>query len=252
MPVKTLQDRLRALLPERLRTPRRAPMPSSSEPASAATANWPPDDDPGASGSGGGTWPPDDDPGAAASGMESVTEPGPTTWGVQPKKVPGPGMRLPPEAAHAEGGWVQYNVGDPVEFDAHGQGRVSAVHVSGPPATMPKRLKTDEDRTTYREERRRINSHYPYRALKPGEVTVENAAIGTVVAIRGQTVVVQVPAYQVEIQEDALRKREERLQERLAKHEGGYRFGFDKSNVIPLKIENERVWARRRHAEALA
>jgi hypothetical protein len=180
--------------------------------------------------------------------IETAPESG---FDIGPKMEPSERMPLPEYAQHpSEATQVMFNVGDPVELDADPTGRggteavaVHAVHVSGPPARMPARPMSDAERADYVAGQTAVNPYYPFRALRPGDVLIANGSEGTVEAISGDSVVVRVPVHNVTIRDEALRAREWRLQERLAEHHGGYSFGVLKENVVPLKLEEERVWA---------
>lgn len=144
-------------------------------------------------------------------------------------------MPVPDEAKHPAGGHLMYNPGDFVELDAdpHGAGgasdRVSAICVVGP----PKKLTREE-----------IDAgQSPYRPLALGDVTVRNSAKGNVVSIAKSTIFVRVPKHEVAIRDGALLPRELKLLEQLFSRQGGWTFGFNKENVVPLRLENERVWA---------
>jgi hypothetical protein len=163
---------------------------------------------------------------------------------------------VPEFAKHPEG-FQQYNIGDPIEFDALAEDRVSAVHVLGPPMRAPvrrppKKIRDDDDalaswREKDRERReaweaaaRQANPHFPYRDLKPGDVTVRNSAPGQISGMRGDTLSVVVAPHDVEIAEDALSGRELKHLDNIRKASGQWAFGFHKQNVPPLKLEEER------------
>lgn len=267
MPLKTLHRRLREKIPERLKRlvpeelrPRKpAPKPTPGHlseegvwiPDEPAPAPAPPRQAPPGYLSEEGVWTPLPDPAFDPEAPPVETEPA-SGFDIGPKMKPSERMPLPEQARHPElEEQVMFNVGDPVELDADPTGRtgvqvVHAVHVSGPPARMPARPMTDEERADYVAGQVARNPYYPFRALQPGQVLVRNGSEGTVQAISGDSVVVRVPTHNVTIAPDALRKRELQLQERLAEHHGGYSFGFLKENVIPLKLEEERVWASKK------
>jgi hypothetical protein len=124
-----------------------------------------------------------------------------------------------------------WNVGDPVEFDAGAGSSVSAISVSGPPKRMT-REEIDAGAS-------------PYRSLAPGDVTVRGGALGTIAAVGRAGLMVRVAPYEVTIREGALRAAERRHLER--DEVAGYIFAFDKNNLVPLKLENERRWGARRN-----
>lgn len=142
---------------------------------------------------------------------------------------------VPFEHALAPDRTLQYSIGAPVELDNDGA-PVSAVHVAG----TPRRL-TDEEYAS---------GVSPYRELAPGKVTVEHGTRGVVTAIRRDTVVVMVPRHKVTVTPGALSPREVRYLERLHAGPGGWAFGFDRAQVIPMQLPTERKWgeAQRRSA----
>lgn len=179
-------------------------------------------------------------------------ETGPSPWEKVPEWEPSEQMPTPGEALHDEG-FTSWNVGDPVEFDANPTGRhagewVDAVHIGGPPHSGPRRPMDDEERAEYLAAQLAANPFYPYRKLNPGDVRVPNATIGRMVGLRGDTVTVLVPPHDVSIAEGALTKRELKHLENVKKVEGGYIFGFYRTDkvkapgVVPLKTKS--VWAR--------
>jgi len=149
-----------------------------------------------------------------------------------------------PEHAKHEEGWVQYNVGDPVEFDGGESTVVNAVHVAGPPFGRPRKLPLNyASLAEWEDDQRAANPHWPFRELKRGDVQVRGGAPGTVSSIGSDTVTVMVAPHDTQIREGALTKRELAAIERHKEASGHWAFGFEKQHAVPLKLEEERVWA---------
>jgi hypothetical protein len=192
---------------------------------------------------------------------------GPTPWAeMEPTPpTPTPQMRIPTFAKEPSGG-VRYLKGDPVEFDADpqmitGETEVSAAfmpgysmrpprrqppkYTHGDPAALAEWKAQDKIREKeWEEEMRAQFAHYPYRDLDDGDVTVKDGVRGTVEGLLRDTVTVRVMPDEVEIAEDALLPRELKYLADLRKKKRAYSFGFYKSQVIPLKTEEERRQAR--------
>lgn len=127
------------------------------------------------------------------------------------KKVPEPRTdsgRPIPQPAWDERGWVTYMMGDPVEFSsADNSGYVYAV----------------QDKR--------------YRPLDPGAVRVKDGATGTVTAIGDDKLAVMVP-------EDA-REIDPTLHPMKQKGLATGPLIFSRADLVNLKLENERKWARK-------
>lgn len=135
----------------------------------------------------------------------------PWPWQRKKKKVPKPRTdsgRPIPQPAWDERGWVTYMMGDPVEFSsADNSGYVYAV----------------QDKR--------------YRPLDPGAVRVKDGATGTVTAIGDDKLAVMVP-------EDA-REIDPTLHPMKQKGLATGPLIFSRADLVNLKLENERKWARK-------
>lgn len=148
--------------------------------------------------------------------------------------MPGYGPLDPHEYSHGPAETqrkLMFNSGDPVEFDGDlTGGTISALRTSGPPRRMSlEDIEAGES---------------PYRALEAGQVTVRQGATGIVVGVGQAYCMVRVAPFETTIAKDALRPAERRHIERTASSQGGYVFAFDKRNLVPLKLENERRWGK--------
>jgi hypothetical protein len=200
------------------------------------------------------------------------TDPG-SGFAEGPQMQPSEVMPLPESAAHpAELTQVQYNVGDPIEVDADPRMQTEAthadaVHVGGPPMQPPRprprpEPKDGEDPGKYEarverwerreqakrdrwEEQKATNPYFPYRQLNPGDARLRGGAAGTVRGVGRTTIMVGIAPMDVELNEGAFLPVELKALERGFDRGGMWVFGVLKEQIVPMKLEEERVWAHK-------